>query len=192
MKTYRDCPYRSPMAISVAIKDIIEDKVVCDLGCAEGDNMIFMSRFARHVKGLESSDRIKVALERGLDVVRGDYYQIELPNADVYYMWPDNGPIDNVFLVKRIMANPDFKGHIIVVGDYGCPPEPATVSLCAKVWGGELREVEFNEGKGYRQSGKFILAVLKAPSSHVSRPWKWWWQVKRALNDRGFTVRWMR
>lgn len=162
MDTYRDCPYRSPKAISEAISDIIQDKVVCDLGCAEGDNMIFMSQFARQVKGLEASERIIPALERGLDVVHGDYYINLLPTADVYNLWPDDGPRDNKFLVKRIMSDPEFKGHVIVAGDYGSPPESASVRSCARRWGGELREVEFCEGKIFRQSGKFILAVLGA------------------------------
>ncbi len=110
-------PYRSPKAISESIKEIIKDKVVCDLGCGEGDNMVFMSKYAKKVVGLEYSDRINPAIERGLDVMRGDYYELDFddfPKADVYYFWPLNGDEDNKYLCDKIYSNENFKGYIIV------------------------------------------------------------------------------
>jgi len=157
-------PYRSPKAISESIKDIITDKVVCELGCAEGDNMVFMSKYAKKVVGLEYSDRINPAIERGLDVKRGDYYELDFddfPKADVYYFWPNNGDEDNKYLCDKIYSNENFKGYIIVAGDTGWPPEPPSVRECAKLWDGTIKEVEFNEGTGHRQSGTFVLAIIE-------------------------------
>jgi hypothetical protein len=85
-----------------------------------------------------------------------------LPSAGVYYFWPDDGAGDDEFLVHKILSNQEFKGHVIVAGDYGYSPEPPAVRACAERWGGELREVKFSEGAGWRQSGTFILAVLEA------------------------------
>jgi hypothetical protein len=158
------CPNRSPQAISEAIKEIIKDKVVCELGCAEGDNMVFMSKYAKKVVGLEYSDRINPAIERGLDVKRGDYYELDFddfPKADVYYFWPNNGDEDNKYLCDKIYSNENFKGYIIVAGDTGWPPEPPSVRECAKLWDGTIKEVEYNEGTGHRQSGTFVLAIIE-------------------------------
>ncbi len=35
------------------------------------------------------------------------------------------------------------------------------VRKCAEKWGGEIREVNFNEGSGVRESGTFILAIIR-------------------------------
>ena len=120
MKSFSECPHRSPVAISDFVKDIIKDKKVCELGCAEGDNMVFMSRYAKEVVGLEYDDlRLNVAVQRGLNVSKGDYYKDELPSADVYYFWPNDGVRDNEFLVDKIYSNKEFDGTIIVAGDTG-------------------------------------------------------------------------
>ena len=76
MKPVSECPHRSPMAVSDFVKDLIKDKKVCELGCAEGDNIVFMSRYAKEVVGLEYDDsRLNVAIARGLSVTKGDYYK---------------------------------------------------------------------------------------------------------------------
>ena len=161
MKPVSECPHRSPMAVSDFVKDLIKDKKVCELGCAEGDNIVFMSRYAKEVVGLEYDDsRLNVAIARGLSVTKGDYYKDDLPAADVYYFWPNDGVKDNEFLVNKIYSNDKFKGTIIVAGDTGFSPEPPTVKKGAEKWGGEIKEVEFNEGNGHRQSGTFILAII--------------------------------
>ena len=162
VKSFSECPHRSPVAISDFVKDIIKDKKVCELGCAEGDNMVFMSRYAKEVVGLEYDDlRLNVAVQRGLNVSKGDYYKDELPSADVYYFWPNDGVRDNEFLVDKIYSNKEFHGTIIVAGDTGFPPEPPVVKKCAEKWGGTIEEVEFYEGAGERQNGTFVLAIIE-------------------------------
>ena len=146
------CPHRSPQAVSDVIKDIIQDRIVCELGCAEGDNLFFMSRYAKQVKGFEYMERrYRVAQQRGLDVTVGDYYKDELPEADVYYFWPDDGERDSEYLVQKILSKPGFNGTIIVGGDTGFPPEIPSLKRCAKL--GRLVEVPYNEGSGHREHG---------------------------------------
>lgn len=161
MNPVNKCPYRSPVAISDAISELIRGKVVCELGCAEGDNMEFMARYAQRVFGIEfHKHRYRHARARGFEIIVGDYTNMDIPLADVYYFWPDDGSGDNPVLVRKILANQEFKGTIIVAADLGYPPEVPSVRKCAEL--GTLMEVPFNEGSGHRQSGTFILAVIEA------------------------------
>jgi hypothetical protein len=156
-------PYRSPMAVSDAIKDLIKDKVVCELGCAEGDNLVFMARYAKKVIGFEyMKRRYQVAQKRGLDVTVGDYYKDPLPDADVYYFWPDDGEKDSEYLVQKLLKKPGFNGIIIVGADPGFPPEVPSLGRCAR-WG-QLIEVPYDEGKGHREHGTFLLAIIDIPT----------------------------
>jgi len=109
------CPKRSPEAVSEAIKDIIKDKVVCELGCAEGDNMVFMAKYAKKVVGLEyDPNRYNVAVKRGLDVVMEDYFDenYSLPQADVHYVWPVDTIPDNARVIKKILLDERLKGKM--------------------------------------------------------------------------------
>lgn len=153
------CPYRSPMAVSETIKHLIQGKKVCELGCAEGDNLFFMARYAKEVIGFEYLERrYKVAQQRGLNVVVGDYYKDPIPDADVYYFWPDDGEKDNEYLVQKLLNKPGFDGIIIVGGDTGFPPEIPSVKRCSQ-WG-TLLQISYNEGTGHREHGVFNLAVI--------------------------------
>ena len=162
IKTYRECPFRSPKAVSEAIKDIISNKLVCELGCGEGDNMALMSRYAKDIVGVElDPERFKYAKERGFNIVVCDYRKESLPEAEVYYFWPDNGKKDDEFLVNKILSNPNFKGTIIVAADMGHRNEPAVVKELGEKMNAEFIEVPFHEGEGYRQNGKFLLCIIK-------------------------------
>jgi hypothetical protein len=147
--------------VSHAIKDLIQNKVVCELGCAEGDNMVFMSRYAKKVIGVEvNPKRYKPAQDRGLEIIVADYLHDDIPEADVYYFWPNLPDRDNEFLIDKILSNDSFNGTIIVGGDTGFPPDPVTINKCLSKFGGVLREVPFNEGPNGRQSGVFLLAII--------------------------------
>jgi len=77
-----DYPYRSPLKVAEALKDIIKDKVVCDVGCACGDLMVEFSKYANKVIGIEcDKEKSEIAKKRGFQVVD------IVPNADVYYVW---------------------------------------------------------------------------------------------------------
>jgi len=76
-------PYRSPLKVAEVLKDIIKDKVVCDVGCACGDLMFEFSKYAKKVVGVEHEEkRAKIARERGFEV-----YENTVPDADIYYVW---------------------------------------------------------------------------------------------------------
>jgi hypothetical protein len=166
----RRSPNRSPRAVAEAIKDLIAGQTVCDVGCAEGDMMAFMSRYALQVIGFDSNPRrYQVAERRGFRVISGNYHLDDLPEADVYYIWPDNGMRDDRFLVDRILGRTNFRGTIILGGDSNVPSEEAAVLECATL--GRLLRIPFNEGSGYRQSGAFLLAIIdsEAKASNQTR-----------------------
>lgn len=154
------CPFRSPIAVSDAIKSIIEGKIVCELGCAEGDNLAFMSRYANRVIGVElQKKRYRHAIQRGFEIIVGDYFKVDLPDADVYYFWPNLVEHDELLLWRILDTKPGFNGTIIIGGDSGYPPEPPVVRKLAER--GRLIEVPFYEGSGHRENGTFLLAVIE-------------------------------
>lgn len=177
MKTFSQSPYRTPLVVADAIKGIIKDKVVCELGCGEGDLMVAMSKYAKKVFGIEiDPERYKHALGRGFEISVTDYRKQDIPLAEVYYFWPDNGFRDNEFLVQKIISNESFKGTILIGGDrghqlnteaYNIPKkpeeqrEPNVLSNLAKKYNAQIMEIEFNEGEGYRQNGTFLVCIIK-------------------------------
>lgn len=165
-KPYSICPKRSPKAVSEAIKDIIAGKVVCELGAGVGDNMMFMSLYAKEVIGFEyAAVRYEIAHQRGLNVIVGDYFKDDLPEAEVYYFWPDKALKDNEYLMRKILSNENFWGTIIIAADSGAPAkvkEVYEVERCAKISGGRIMKVPFNEGNGRRQRGVMTLAIIDA------------------------------
>ena len=165
----RETPYRSPKAAIDSTSEFIQDKVVCDLGCAEGDTMVFMSKYAKEVIGFEfDKTRGSVAEEKGLNVIYGDYFKDDLPEAEVYYFWPDEGAIANDFLINKIHSTEGWSGTIIVGGDSNFHPEPAILDECVRKWKGDLKKIEWREGDGYRQGGTFLLCVIKKPNPGLS------------------------
>jgi hypothetical protein len=83
-------PYRTPLSFFHLdwFVELIAGKRACDAGCHRGDSMVQMAKYASSVCGIERSKRlVAVVKERGLDVVRGSYYD-SIPKADVYHCWP--------------------------------------------------------------------------------------------------------
>lgn len=158
------------MAVSETLQEVLKNQVVCEIGCAEGDNMVFMSRYAKKVIGFERmQQRYAVAQRRNLDITVGDYFIDEFPEADVYYFWPDDGERDNEYLVQKILSKKTFKGTIIVGGDTGFPPEIPSVERCSQ-WG-ERKEVPYNEGPGHRENGVFLLAIIDSQKLKQQCTW---------------------
>lgn len=97
-------PYRSPKTIGLGTKSITEDKVFCDLGCGEGDVMSFVEPYAKKVIGFEfNQTRAQPAINRGYEVIIGDWHKDDLPDADVYYAWPGD-PNDFEHLIQKVLA----------------------------------------------------------------------------------------
>jgi hypothetical protein len=98
-KTLEQFPNRSPLIIIEHIKDLIQDKVVCDLGCGGGDILVAMQKYAAGVFGIELTKvRCNKAESQGINVIKGNYREITVPYADVYYTWP--GLKASVFIIN--------------------------------------------------------------------------------------------
>jgi len=169
------CPYRSPMAVVTAIQDVVKDKVVCELGCSFGDLFPLLSRYAKEIKGIElDHDRVNACKDRfaqdtSINVTQGDWYKDPIPEADVYYFWPDGPDFDYESLVGLLMRKEDFEGTVIAAADasYKEEDEVAKIQQCNDKWGGEIRRFPFNEGDDYRQNGEFVLTVIKKKKKKI-------------------------
>jgi hypothetical protein len=150
--TVQDSPYRSPMVIIEIMKDVIKDKVVCDLGCGAGDLMIGMEKYAKEVIGMEKDGlTIHEVGKRGLNITEGDVLKDPIPKADVYYFWIEKSLIPLVL--------PRIKKGVLILGADPAIAEDVTIdSLNLK---GEWREINYNEGNGLRQKGIFKLFIMK-------------------------------
>lgn len=98
---------RTPAEMADVIKDKIQGKVVYDIGCAEGDWMIAMSKYASEVKGVDSVTKsANVASDRGLTVLNADVASegFVFPLADVYYVYVTINDLN------RIMKKIDTSG----------------------------------------------------------------------------------
>ncbi|MFA6077352.1 MAG: methionine biosynthesis protein MetW, partial [Candidatus Paceibacterota bacterium] len=85
--------HSTPNEIADLIKDIIQDKIVCDVGCGDGTFMQALSKYAKAVIGIEYDPKNwKVATKKGLNVFFYDTFFVPLhtyttPPPDVYYLW---------------------------------------------------------------------------------------------------------
>ena len=79
---------KTPDDIAFLIKDLLKDKVVCDVGCGDGDFMQSLSAHAKEVKGVEElKERGEKAEAKGFQVTNVNSLTQELPTADVYYLF---------------------------------------------------------------------------------------------------------
>lgn len=78
----------TPDGVVDLIKDIILDKIVCDVGCGDGKFMSELSKYAKEVVGIEEQPELaKLASDKGFNIyVRNTFFE-PLPQADVYYLW---------------------------------------------------------------------------------------------------------
>ena len=151
-----ESPYRSPHAVMEIIKDVIQDKVVCDLGCGAGDLMVWMEEYAKKVMGIESNGLVvQESDKRGLNIIEGNIFEIDLPDSDVYYLWVPLTPHDIPKLKKVIEKK---KGTWIFGVDPAEKEEAVILSLGLE---GEWREIEYNEGEKLRQKGIFKVFITE-------------------------------
>lgn len=79
---------QTPPEIAELIKDIIQDKVVCDIGCGGGSFMMAMKPYAKEVIGIEEEiEWAQIAADKGFTVQAENAFSFPLPKADVYYCW---------------------------------------------------------------------------------------------------------
>ena len=107
-------PGKSPAVIAEVLKYIIKDKVVCDMGCGQGDLMLSFQKYAKKVIGIEKSPMCcRTCRKKGLEVIEGDYCNVDFPEADVYYFF---SYFENIKpAIERIK-----KGIIIITGVKEC------------------------------------------------------------------------
>lgn len=101
-------PYRAPAVLAQAIRPFAENRVVCDLGCGGGDLIWLMSRYAKQAIGIENDQtRARLAASRAesssLQFLQIDYQVEPVPQADVYYAWP-NDPDTFAAIAERLHA----------------------------------------------------------------------------------------
>lgn len=91
---------QTPAEVVDLVKDLIKDKVVCDVGCGGGSFMVALAPYAKQVIGIEEEESwAYVAAEKGFDVYPINTFFQPLPTADVYYLWSKDAM--GVFLKAR-------------------------------------------------------------------------------------------
>lgn len=79
---------KTPHQVAELIKDIIQDKVVCDVGCGDGEFMVDLAAYAKKVIGIEEVEEwALLATGRGFEIYNIPSWHQKLPEADVYYLW---------------------------------------------------------------------------------------------------------
>lgn len=79
---------QTPHEVADLIKDVIKDKVVCDIGCGGGSFMTALAQYAKEVIGIEEDFEVaKIANDKGFGVYNTNTFFYPLPKADVYYSW---------------------------------------------------------------------------------------------------------
>lgn len=79
---------QTPEEIADLIKDVIKDKVVCDIGCGGGSFMVALKKYAKEVHGIEEEPSwAEVASNKGFEIMVENAFSFPLPKADVYYCW---------------------------------------------------------------------------------------------------------
>lgn len=148
-------PDRSPLSVAEALKTYTKGKVVCDIGCREGDLLVAFADYSYRQIGVECNEEL-------VDIVKGKGFYVKhmnamggdkLPTADVYYVWVRKD--FNLAMVDKIE-----KGLVVLGGD----------PRVGEVYDKELYErhlfydkikVKYDEGEGERQKGTFELTLVK-------------------------------
>ncbi len=106
----------TPSGVAKMIKDIIKDKVVCDIGCGNGNFMMAMSKYAKKVIGIEEIEsRYNEAKNKGFEVIFSNSFFDKLPEADVYYSWSRDT------VGQYLKAKAEGKKGIFIFGISGRP-----------------------------------------------------------------------
>ncbi len=79
---------QTPEEIADLIKDVIQDKIVCDIGCGGGSFMTALKKYAKEVHGIEEEEEwAEIAANKGFTIMAENAFSFPLPKADVYYCW---------------------------------------------------------------------------------------------------------
>lgn len=82
---------QTPIEVADLIKDVIKDKIVCDIGCGGGSFMRALNQYAKKVYGIEEEKEwYQHAIDNGFEIMAENVFSFPLPPADVYYCWNKN------------------------------------------------------------------------------------------------------
>lgn len=100
----------SPIAVE-AIKDLIKDKSVVDIGCGDGSFMKAMSKYAKSVSGIEIDAVLAgIAKKKGLSVKVENFVNSDLSSYEVIYCFLN---LMGVYALKEAIDEQKWKGTII-------------------------------------------------------------------------------
>lgn len=142
-------PYRSPAALVESVKDIIQDKIVCDLGCGEGDILFLMKPYAKKVLGIDVKSPHS---SRGIDIIVGDYRDGLIPYAEVYYFWPDD-PVKDIPIMVDKLKSLNYDKKLLIGGR----KDAVHLKYCLETFGGHVREFFFKEPNREKQFTNFYF-----------------------------------
>lgn len=99
-------PWRSSLNIVEHLKPFIENKIVCDIGCACGDLLYELKDFCKDVIGVESNkyylENLKnFNIDRGF-IVWDNIFNVEIPKAEVYFLWLSGNLKINERVINKI------------------------------------------------------------------------------------------
>ena len=123
MKTAYDdsLPISTPVEFADTIKDLIKDKVVCDIGAGNGRFLNACRKYASKIIAVEK-DPMMIRIEKeyyNIDGIQGDIFKIEVPKADVYYLY-DPGWNEHIPLQKFVDRIPS---GTIICGNHPYEPD---------------------------------------------------------------------
>lgn len=142
---------RSPKLVAEKIRQYVEGKVYCEIGCGSGAILEEVVKFARSATGIELNiGRFNDCKNKGLYVIRDDIFTMELPKADVYYCWIAYD------INKKIYSM--IKDAILIIGAEEYVPEE--MQTLKELQPKETIIFDFDEGEGKREKGVFHLGVF--------------------------------
>ena len=81
---------RTPYEIADLIKDLIKDKTIVDLGCAEGEFLKALQPHAQEVKGVEQvTVTSQIARDQGFDIDNINLFNYPFNETEIYYSYLD-------------------------------------------------------------------------------------------------------
>lgn len=160
-------PQRSPLIVFEITKEIISEKTLCHLGCKEGDILEGMNKYAKTLSGIEIDPRhADRATAKGLDVKQGDYFKCEIPEAEVYYMWPHFGHLPKI--LDRVCFDLKYDCTFMVgFGELACPGKDEIINL-QKSRGGYIISGQHNEAGG-KYGSTFSVWVVTSEEYRSSK-----------------------
>jgi len=110
----------SPKVVAEIVQEIIKGKKVCELGCRKGRLLLEFAKYAREVVGVEKDKNFsEICRKKGLNVVNGDIFDMNIPDADVYYFWLNEMQVREI--IKRFKEQ--NRGGVVIRGFGGDEPK---------------------------------------------------------------------